>query len=255
MPEQTEKNTEPKRLYRSVVDRMICGICGGFAEYFDVDSTLIRIVWLIFIFIGGFGILAYLACLIVMKENPYQNITDKKKHQNTGLIIGVVLILLGLAFFSSNLNWGYFYFRPYRWHLFRPWFVGWDRFWPLIIILFGVLYIYHVLRKEKKQQADNSFPETSTIGRRFTRSRNEKMIGGVCGGMAEYLNIDPVLMRILWILITLFSGVIFGVIFYIILLIIIPEESSANELNTEIKKVSSKTTSRKTKSSNQNKKE
>lgn len=233
MSENKEQNTEPKKLYRSVVDKIIGGVCGGFAEYFEVDATLVRVIWLIFAFMG-FGIIAYLACLVVMKENPYQNIAERKESTNTGILVGTVLILFGLIFLSSALNLGYFHFQPYRWHLFRPWFVGWNMFWPILIILIGVLYIFHVIRKEKKSNSESysNRKKTSTNDKKITRSRKDKMIGGVCSGLAEYLNIDPVLTRVLWILVTLFSGIVFGIIVYIILLIIIPEEEIIGESGT-----------------------
>ena len=47
-----------KRLYRSTHDRMIFGVCGGLAEYFDVDPTLVRLAWVIFCAFAGSGILA-----------------------------------------------------------------------------------------------------------------------------------------------------------------------------------------------------
>jgi Putative stress-responsive transcriptional regulator len=59
-----------KRLYRSFIDKKICGVCGGIGEYFDVDSTLIRLLWIIFTFIGGAGLLAYIICAIVIPQQP-----------------------------------------------------------------------------------------------------------------------------------------------------------------------------------------
>ena len=59
-----------KRLMRSRRDRKIAGVCAGFAEYFDLDVTLIRVVWLIVFFFGGCGLLAYLIAWIVMPEEP-----------------------------------------------------------------------------------------------------------------------------------------------------------------------------------------
>lgn len=215
MTERTDK------LYRSQVDRMIAGVCGGFAEYFDVDSTLVRVIWLIFTVIGGIGFIAYVACLFVMKENPAQDGIKEKKPQNTSLIVGIGLIIFGFALLSSNFGWGLFYFRPFHWHLLRPWFFNWDKFWPVIIIIIGVLYIYHVMSKDKKSSENN---EGEFPAKKLTRSKTEKMLGGVCGGISEYLNIDPVLTRVLYIIFTLFSGVFLGVIVYIILLIILPEE-------------------------------
>ncbi len=58
-----------KKLYRSQTDRRLFGVCGGIAEYFGVDSTLIRLAWVILAFCFGSGILAYLiAALIIPSE-------------------------------------------------------------------------------------------------------------------------------------------------------------------------------------------
>ena len=61
-----KKSVEKKRLYRSKKDRIIAGVCGGIAEYFDVDSTIIRLVWALSILFGGAGILAYLLAWIII---------------------------------------------------------------------------------------------------------------------------------------------------------------------------------------------
>ncbi|MDO4344266.1 MAG: PspC domain-containing protein [Eubacteriales bacterium] len=54
-----------KRLYKSSTDKMICGVCGGVANYFDIDPTLVR---LLFVLIGlsGTGILAYIVAAIII---------------------------------------------------------------------------------------------------------------------------------------------------------------------------------------------
>lgn len=57
-----------KKLYRSQTDRKIAGVCGGIAEYFDIDSTLVRLGWILFLFAGGSGILAYIIAWIVMPD-------------------------------------------------------------------------------------------------------------------------------------------------------------------------------------------
>ncbi|HZD31989.1 MAG TPA: PspC domain-containing protein [Candidatus Angelobacter sp.] len=51
-------------------ERKIAGVCAGFAEYFDVDVTIVRVVWLIVALFGGGGILAYIIAWIVMPEAP-----------------------------------------------------------------------------------------------------------------------------------------------------------------------------------------
>lgn len=60
---------EPKRLYRSRQDRMVCGVCGGIADYFKVDPTLIRLAFVLFGFTGT-GILAYFIAAIIIPDQP-----------------------------------------------------------------------------------------------------------------------------------------------------------------------------------------
>ena len=64
------KNNMKKKLYKSLKDRKIAGVCGGIAEYFDIDSNVIRIFWVIFASAFGTGILPYIVCAIILKNNP-----------------------------------------------------------------------------------------------------------------------------------------------------------------------------------------
>lgn len=57
-----------KKLMRSRSDEKIAGVCGGFAEYFGIDSTLVRLIWLAAAFLAGWGFIAYLVAWIVMPE-------------------------------------------------------------------------------------------------------------------------------------------------------------------------------------------
>ena len=62
--------TARKRLVRTRANRKIAGVCAGFAEYFDLDVTLVRLVWLFVVLVGGTGLLAYVIAWIVMPEEP-----------------------------------------------------------------------------------------------------------------------------------------------------------------------------------------
>ena len=55
-----------KRLYRSAHDRMLAGVCGGIAEYFQIDPTLVRLGWVAFTALGGSGILAYIILAVIV---------------------------------------------------------------------------------------------------------------------------------------------------------------------------------------------
>ncbi|MGO5019725.1 PspC domain-containing protein [Roseburia faecis] len=57
-----------KRLYKSSTDKKVCGVCGGIANYFDVDPTVIRLIWVIFILAGGSGLIAYIIAAIIMPD-------------------------------------------------------------------------------------------------------------------------------------------------------------------------------------------
>ena len=59
-----------RRLYKSNENKMIDGVCGGLAEYFDIDPTLVRLGWVLFCALGGSGILAYIMAAIVIPRNP-----------------------------------------------------------------------------------------------------------------------------------------------------------------------------------------
>lgn len=63
---------EPKKLYRSNANKMICGVCQGIAEYINIDTTVIRLLWVLFS-IFGVGILVYIVAAIIMpiKEEHY----------------------------------------------------------------------------------------------------------------------------------------------------------------------------------------
>lgn len=66
-----------KRLYRSETDKMLAGVCGGIAEYLDVDPTLIRLIYVVLSFMSAFvpGVIAYLILAVVIPKR-----TDKESH-------------------------------------------------------------------------------------------------------------------------------------------------------------------------------
>lgn len=59
-----------KKLYRSNTDIKLCGVCGGLAEYFDIDPTIIRLIFIFLTLFGGGGLLIYLICALVIPKSP-----------------------------------------------------------------------------------------------------------------------------------------------------------------------------------------
>lgn len=129
-----------KKWYRSRKDRMIAGVCGGLAELLGIDSTLIRFIWGITVFFGGFGIFAYILAMIVIPEAPEGEslIQNEVPHRITnvewGVIFGLFIILFGLLLLLGNI----FDWRIWNW--------GWRITLPLILIGFGVYLIVRAKR-------------------------------------------------------------------------------------------------------------
>jgi phage shock protein C len=66
--------TRQKKLMRSRKDEKIAGVCGGLAEYLEVDSTLVRIAWVMAALFIGWGVVAYIIAWIVMPETPPESV-------------------------------------------------------------------------------------------------------------------------------------------------------------------------------------
>ena len=61
-----------KKLYKSETNKMLAGVCGGIAEYFNIDPTLVRLGWVVFSLLGGSGLLAYIIMAIIMPSRPIE---------------------------------------------------------------------------------------------------------------------------------------------------------------------------------------
>ena len=147
-----------ERLYKSPSDRMLSGVSGGLAEYLDVDSTLVRIAWVIVaVMSAGLGLLAYVVLVIIVPTRPPavpdaspgssdgDALQDEEPGEGSGLhvsgvgagndgrkrrrsvVIGVVLVVIGGLALGYNLD-------LFEW-------LDWGKFWPALLILLGVLLI------------------------------------------------------------------------------------------------------------------
>lgn len=59
---------ERKRLYKSRNNKMICGVCAGIADYFNIDPSIVRVLWAVLALAAGTGVLAHIACAIILPE-------------------------------------------------------------------------------------------------------------------------------------------------------------------------------------------
>ena len=72
-------STEVRKLYRSRSERMIAGVCGGLGEFFGIDATLLRVLFVLLAVFGGSGIIIYLVTLIIVPEEPLKQTLGKSE--------------------------------------------------------------------------------------------------------------------------------------------------------------------------------
>ena len=150
-----------KKLYRSVTDKMLAGVCGGLAEYFSIDPVIVRLIFVLAVIFGaGSGILAYIILWIIVPQKPYiitpfnpeqpksdadstadekksentqfnMNIANEKHQNNRSIYAGAFLIVLGGIFLLDNFV-PHFHFGDY---------------WPLILIGLGFAIIFNAKNK------------------------------------------------------------------------------------------------------------
>ena len=126
-----------KRLYRSMQDRKIAGVCGGLGDYFDIDPVFFRLVFLLSILVGGLGALAYLVM------------------------------------------------------------------WIMVPVHEGERRDGHLLRL----------------------SATDRKIGGVCGGLGEFFGLDPLLFRVVFVVLAFVGGL--GILLYVVLWLVIPAPAAS----------------------------
>lgn len=161
--------TQENRLYRSRFDKVIAGVAGGLAKHFNMDPTLVRVLFVVLAFAGAGGILIYIILWIAVPENPdlnsfsfdntkkeekmetdfketedrkeeykdykdYKPYRDYERRKNDGnLIAGIILITLGGLFLATR-------FIPH---------VDFGDLWPLLLIVVGILIMKNSFSKPK----------------------------------------------------------------------------------------------------------
>jgi len=158
-----------KRLYRSRTERVLWGVCGGLAKYFDTDPTIVRVIAVLLIFADGLGILAYIVMAIIVplegskvatpREAVKENIEDMKAsasqvggeirstferkegepedvegiHYRRRTFLGIVIFIIGIVLLLGTLG------------LF--WWFHWGIFFAVVILIIGLFIILAAVRR------------------------------------------------------------------------------------------------------------
>jgi phage shock protein C len=214
-----------RRLYKSRADRMLDGVCGGVAEYFGLDSTLVRLAWVLLILVGGMGILLYLVAMIIMPvDRGETSAPPVAVRERNSKFWGIMLVVVGTVWFLGNLG------LPLWYHW---WGLAWDVVLPVLLILAGVAFLFGgrnslsaapvppAASKGPESQAAEAVPPVHPA--RLYKSRAERKIFGVCGGIAAYFSVDPTMVRLLFIIAS-FASFGFMLLLYVIMAIVTPRE-------------------------------
>ncbi len=160
--------TQTKKMYRTINDKVIAGVAGGLAEYFEVDVVIFRLLFVLLFFFGGGGLLAYIIMWIVVPakriqfqygnspasqsgateqdtantentsaETQQNTATSKRREPSNGsLVAGIILIVMGVLFLINRM---------------MPW-VDLGNFWPVLLIIGGFFIIDPNILKSKNRQ-------------------------------------------------------------------------------------------------------
>lgn len=218
---QSESRQETNKLYRSKANRVIGGVCGGIAEYFNIDPILIRIAWVFVTLFAGAGIIAYIVALIIVPDNPVQESvsSSKKNSGDFSKLLGSLLIVAGGVILLKQM--GVFY--NFHW-----WAIPWQGLFAVLLVGSGVYLIYYQKNRTEEEKTE-AYHDQPSANRLYRISEN-KMLAGVCTGFAAYFDIDVTLIRLLWVFATLASGGL-GIVAYIIAIIAFPEAKTISSVN------------------------
>ncbi len=198
---------KPRKITRSISDRIFLGVCGGISSYLDVDPVILRLVFVFSILIGGWGAVVYIiAAMLIPSEKIPDELSMKEadglRKANSKTFIGTIFILTGFFYiFDTYGIIGYFGSLG----------IPPDLFWPFTLFITG-LYLY------RKRNDSKGYTVSQ---KKFFRVRPFSRFMGVCSGLAVYLDADSNLIRMIWIVFS-FVTLGLGVIIYFIIVLMVP---------------------------------
>jgi phage shock protein PspC (stress-responsive transcriptional regulator) len=205
-----------KRFQRSRNNVVLAGVCSGIADYFNADVGNLRLIALFTLLLGGWSIIAYLitASLMSIETSP-PVLSDKQltaqRKENFRVVLSGILLLVGFhyALIAFGLSSSVRIFLLPNSFLF-----------PVAVFFLGVIILINKnygASENPKNRAEKLF-----------RSKNDRRLMGVCGGLGKYLDIDSSSLRIIFILMTLLTLGAFSLLY--ILIVLLTSSEAGNNL-------------------------
>ena len=215
-----DKPERIRKLYRSRKNKVLGGVCGGLAEYADMEPAAMRILWVLSALLLGIGVLLYVAALFIVPVSPTETPSSGEEagERRRFRRVGTVFLVFGILFLLSHLDlidlgWAKVQFFP------------WRLVWPLTLIGFGLYLLVSgatfaelVARARRRAAAS-----------RLTKTRDGRMIFGICSGVGRYYRVDPTVVRMIWVFFTLLSEGVALILYYVLALLLPYDEAADRE--------------------------
>jgi len=215
------KADRARRLYKSREGFIIDGVCAGAAEYIGASPTAVRIAFVLLAFAGFWGGLLYILGMVLIPRSPADRESPRTSTADRtgwgGLVggVGFGLMILGGLLFLAELG-------LIQWRFWRVWQIGFHAVWPLFLIVGG----WVVVARNRATPASGEGQE-GRVRAPFVRLRGERMIAGVCAGLARRLGLDVSAVRVLWAFFTVLSWGV-GAVVYGVAVLLIEEDAAAD---------------------------
>jgi phage shock protein PspC (stress-responsive transcriptional regulator) len=231
----------PSMLYRHPTQKIVGGVCGGLADFLGWDPVLVRILWVVAtIATGGGGFLAYAALWLLLPvgtANGGQQRPAAIELTDRNLRVGAYALMgLGILWLLSNIG-----ILPWLWSGF--WNTVGTLFWPALLIGAGFLLLNRQNGKDWRASVRNATSGLRTrMGTKMPsgdevkdslkdakqriplkRSRQDRILLGVCGGIGQKLGMDSNLVRLIWAAFSV-GSIGMGVLLYVLVGLLLPEE-------------------------------
>ncbi len=202
-PPQSDPVYRIKKLQRSGDNVVIAGVCAGIAEYAGKDTATIRVIAMLLLLLGAWIVAAYLIIAFLLPMGKQDETLTEKEVKATGkenfkTVVSGLFIIVGLHF--ALVKFGL--------HGSSSIFILPNTFmFPLLAIAGGVFLFTNKISKAKVDPAETT---------EFFRSRSDKFLLGVCGGIAKYLGIDSSSLRIIFLLLTGLTLGMFAAVYVVV---------------------------------------